>query len=297
MRLEDTMMTKHGVLAAARDFIYREARPLEQRLFATLFEGAQPEGTLDALRGYHNEDGGFGYGLEPDIRCPDSQPLDVEVALQTMDDAGWIDREMARGACDFLASVSDEAGGVPVVLPSIAGYPRAEHWGDGRFPPGVNPTAGIVGLLYKLGIEHPWRERAASFCWDALDTDLPTDAHTILEALTFLEHVPERDRAEHLIPRVAGRLAEAAMFNADPNAEGYGLTPLHFALSPTSRWRALFDDSAISGHLDRLQAGQTSDGGWTIVWQPPSQASTLEWRGRVTLDALRVLRAYGRLGS
>jgi hypothetical protein len=288
-------MSDQADLAAARDFIYREARPLEQRLFATLFEGATPHGVLEALRGYRNEDGGFAYGLEPDKRCPDSQPLDVEVALQTMDAAGQIDREMVRGTCDFLESVSDEAGGVPVVLPSIAGYPRAEHWGDGQFPPGLNPTAGIVGLLYKLGVDHPWRERATAFCWSALDAELPTDAHTMLEALTFLEHVPERDRAERLIPRVTDCLPEAAMFNADPNAEGYGLTPLHFAPSPASRWRALFDDSTISGHLDRLEAGQAPDGGWTVVWQPPSEASTLEWRGRVTLDALRVLSAYGRI--
>ncbi|MBV9280503.1 MAG: hypothetical protein JOZ41_10515, partial [Chloroflexi bacterium] len=155
-------MTNDQALAAGRDFIFREGRVLERRMFATLFEGARPEGVLDALRGYRNADGGFGHGLEPDKRCPDSQPLDVEVALQTMDAAGRVDGAMALGACDFLASLSGETGGVPVVLPSIAGYPRAEHWGDGRFPPGLNPTAGIAGLLYKLGVEHPWRERAAA---------------------------------------------------------------------------------------------------------------------------------------
>src|SRR5579884_29834 len=291
------MMTSSDTLAAGRDFIYREGRLLEQRLFATLFEGASPEGVLNALRGYRNVDGGFGHGLEPDKRCPDSQPLDVEVALQTMDAAGQADRDLAQGACDFLASLDHGAGGVPVVLPSIAGYPRAEHWGDGRFPVSLNPTAGMTGLLYKLDVEHPWRERAARFCWESLETGLPDDAHTLIEVFTFLEHVPDRERAEALIPRVAASLEGAAPFNADPNAEGYGLTPLHFAPAPSSRWRALFDDSAVFGHLDRHQAGQAPDGGWTVTWVPPSEASTLEWRGRVTLDALRVLRAYGGLGG
>jgi hypothetical protein len=285
----------NNTFAAGRDFIYREGRLLEQRLLATLFEGASPNGMLDALRGYRNDDGGFGHGLEPDVRCPDSQALDVEIALQTMDAAGQVDRAMALGACDFLASVSNDSGGVPIVLPSIAAYPHAEHWGDGRFPPGLNPTAGIAGLLYKLDIEHPWREGAADFCWAALDSSLPDDAHTLIEVFTFLEYAPDRDRAEALIPRVTAQLPTAALFNADPNAEGYGLTPLHFAPAPTSRWRALFDDATIAGHLDRLQTAQAPDGGWTIVWQPPSQASTLAWRGRVTLDALRVLHAYGRL--
>lgn len=289
------MTTSTNPLADGRDFIYREGRLLEQRLFATLFESAPADGVIDALRGYRNEDGGFGHGLEPDKRCPESQPLDVETALHVMDDAGSVDLEMASGVCSFLASLSGQSGGVPVVLPSIASYPRAEHWGDGDFPPGLNPTAGIVGLLSKFGVEHPWLERAASFCWDELARELPQDAHTLLEVLTFLEHVPDRQRADALIPAVAAQLPAASLFRADPNDESYGLTPLHFAPNPSSRWRPLFPDETIEAHLDRLLAERQADGGWTVVWQPPSEASTLEWRGRVTLDALRVLAAYGRI--
>jgi hypothetical protein len=100
---------------------------LEHRLYATLFEGAPASGVVEALRGYQNEDGGFGHGLEPDKRCPASQPLDVQVALETLVAAGTSDAAMLQRACDYLAAVGSD-GGVPCVLPSIADYPRADHW-------------------------------------------------------------------------------------------------------------------------------------------------------------------------
>jgi hypothetical protein len=279
---------------AGRDFIYRQGRLLDGRLFATLFEGASPQGVLDALRGYRNPDGGFGHGLEPDVRCPSSQPLDVEVALQTMDAVGAIDEEMVQAALDFLAGVSGPEGGVPIVLPSIAAYPHAEHWGDGVFPPGLNPTAGIAGLLFKFGIRHPWLDGAAAFCRQELERELPGDAHTLIEVLTFLEHTPDRDFAERLIPAVTAQLPHAALYLGNADDEGYGLTPLQFAPTPESRWRSLFTDDQIDAHLDRLQREQQPDGGWPVIWNPPSEASTLEWRGHLTLLALQTLKAYGR---
>ena len=84
----------------AADFLARQARLLEQRLYATLFEGAPAAGVVEALRGYQNDDGGFGHGLEPDKRCPASQPLDVQVALETLSAAGTSDAAMLSSAQD-----------------------------------------------------------------------------------------------------------------------------------------------------------------------------------------------------
>ena len=49
------------------------------------------------------------------------------------------------------------------------------------------------------------------------------------------------------------------------------------------------------GIWSRLERDQQTDGGWPVTWEPPSEASRLEWRGIVTLGALRTLTAYGRL--
>ncbi|HYK95791.1 MAG TPA: hypothetical protein VE011_08020 [Candidatus Dormibacteraeota bacterium] len=283
-----------AVFAAGREFILREARLLERRLFAAVFEGADPSGVVDAPRGYRNADGGFGHALEPDKRCPASLPLDVEVALEALVIAGTADLPMMTAACDWLASVADADGAVSLCFPVIEGYPRAEHMTDWTYAPALNPTAGIVGRLDRLGVSHRWIDRATGWCWSRLAGSFDEDAHAIGEVRIFLANVPDRERAATVAQSVPGWLASAQWFRADPADPGYGVTPLHLAPTPDSPWRALFDDATIDGHLDRLERDQQPDGGWAITWQPPSQASALEWRGIETLRALRVLRAYGR---
>jgi hypothetical protein len=146
-----------SAFARARDHIYRDGRLLERRLFAALFENGPADAVVDCLRGYQNEDGGFG------------QALDVTKRL--------------RGAEWFL-----------------------EDAGDRR----------------------------------------------------------------------------------------YGLRPLAFAPTPDSRWRTLFSDEEIEAHLRAVAADQEEDGGWPLRWEPPSDAARCEWRGFETLQAIRVLVAYGR---
>src|SRR5438309_11829070 len=72
-------------LSAAADFIWRNARLLERHVFTHLFLGGDKAPVLEALRPYQNSDGGFGNGLEPDIRGPVSQPVPVEIAFRTLD--------------------------------------------------------------------------------------------------------------------------------------------------------------------------------------------------------------------
>jgi hypothetical protein len=285
--------------AAGDRFLLNQARLLERRLFAACFLGQPPAGVVDALRGYQNDDGGFGQALEPDIRCPASLPIYVETAFQALAAAGTVDRDMVTRACDFLARVAEEAdtgSAVPPALPVIESFPRAEHWTEWAYEPGLNPTAGLVGLLYQLGVDHPWRSAAAAYCWQQLEASgVPADAHVLRDVLVFLEHVPDRHRADQHAAALASNLASIPLFHLDPDAPGYGLSPLDVAPQATSRWRALFTDAQIGAHLDRLQKDQQADGGWPITWEPPSQAAVAEWRGVVTLGALRTLTSYGRL--
>ena len=94
------------VFAAGDRFILSQGRLLERRLFATAFLGQSGAHVVDALRGYQNDDGGFGHGLEPDKRCPASLPIDVEIAFQALAAAGAADEAMITRACDFLAATA-----------------------------------------------------------------------------------------------------------------------------------------------------------------------------------------------
>jgi hypothetical protein len=187
-------------------------------------------------------------------------------------------------------------GAVSLAAPAIESWPRAAHLTDWTYVPGLNPTAGLAGLLYQLDFAHPWRDAATRYCWETLENNPPPeDAHALLEVFGFLAHVPDRARADKQLATLTERLLTAPMFHLDPDAEGYGLTPLHFAPTADSHWRPLFTDAQLDGHLDHLLRSQQADGGWPLSWEPPSVAAKLAWRGRVTVEALRTLDSYGRL--
>jgi hypothetical protein len=283
-------------LDAARDYLLREGRLLERRRFATEFEGAPPDGVVDALLGFRNPDGGFGHGLEPDKRTPHSQPLDVQFAYEALLASAASAPDVVRGAADFLATVATPDGMVSLVLPDADDFPHAPHVRAASFPPGMNPTASLAGLLHALGVAHEWRDRATRACLVELDRDgVPDEGHAIHAALVLLEHGVDRSTTRAWLPRVQKALGGATFFRRDADDTEYGVTPTELAPTPTSPWRALFDDATFDAHLDRLARDQQPDGGWPISWPAVSAATEAEYRGIRTLDALHVLKAYGRL--
>lgn len=287
-------MRHESTFAAGREFILGEGRVLERRLFATLFERAPADGVIAALNAYRNSDGGFGHGLEPDKLCPASLAIDVDLAFNVMDAAGCPDGALIEAACDFLSTIST-GGAVPAASAAIEGYPRARHWTDWAYVPGFVPTAGLAGLLHRFGIDHEWRRESTDWCWTALEAGLPDDAHALAGVLVFVENVDEAERATRIAERVPAHLDHVSYLRLDAQDPAYGLTPLHFAPDPASPWRKLFGDDMVEAHLDRLEADQQADGGWSLAWEPPSRAATLAYRGIETLRALRVLSAYGRI--
>jgi hypothetical protein len=282
-------------LERATDFIWRNARLLERTLFAHAFEGQPADTVTAAVLAYRNADGGFGHAMEPDVRAPDSMPLHCEIALRALRDAKIRDASIANNVCDFLGTIADRDGHVPIVTAKIRDYPRAAHWTD---PPAggdsPNPTASLVGLLTWQGVEHRWLSRATEWCWARLEKPIG-EAHEILNALTFLEHAPDRSRAEKLASKVAAQIDAANWYLKDPASSSYGVTPLQLCPRPDSIGSRAFTDDLIEAHLDGLAARQMDDGGWPITWTAPSPASEMEWRGRWTLEALLCQRAHHRL--
>ncbi len=286
-------MERSQRLQKAQDFIWCNARLIERYLFIFLFANGSGEPVLAALRAYQNEDGGLGNALEPDKRCPSSQPQDIEIALHILDAINAMYDPIVERACDYLLTITTPEGGVPYALPSVNAYPHAAWWTVEDNPPAsLNPTAAIAGLLLKHGIQHPWIATASQYCWREIAATDSTEFHTLMPAITFLEHALDRTRAEHELQRIASRLSQPGVIELDPNAEGYVQKPLEWAPTPQSFCRRLFDDETIEKHLTALASRQQDDGGWPISWDPISPAVKTEWRGRITIEILRTLDAY-----
>jgi hypothetical protein len=293
MREEETVS---DLLEAAAGFVWRTGRLIDRYRFAHLFQGGERGPVLAALAAYQNPDGGFGNALEPDLRGPGSQPEPVEVAFWVLDEIGAMDDPMVARACDWLATASTAEGGVPFVLPSALEYPRAPWWQTEPDPPaGLVPTAAIAGLLHKHRVDHPWLEGATAFTWRAVDAITETSPYEVRSVLPFLDHVPDRDRAEAAFRRIGGLTLEQGLVALDPAATGDVHTPLDFAPSPDTMARRLFTDEVIEAHLDHLLASQRDGGGWTVNFPAWTEAAGLEWRAWATVHNLGVLRAYRRL--
>jgi len=289
-------MTASPDLASATDFIWRTARLLDRRRFAYLFLDGERQAVVEALRPYQNADGGFGNGLEPDIRGPVSQPIPTWTALVILDEAAAFDDPMVPQVCDYLQSITTSEGGVPFALSSIRDYPRAPWWEtDDQPPAALNPSAAIAALLHKHHVEHPWLTTATDYCWRALDTLDTTSPYEMRAVAPFLDYAPDRQRAEQVFARVGPKILEQKLVALTPTAEGDAHSPLNFAPRPQSLARRLFSDEVIEAHLDALASAQQDDGGWLFNWSAWNPAAALEWRGVVTLEALVTLRAYGRL--
>ena len=280
---------------AADTFIAANARVIDRRRFQRLFGDDDAQPVRDAVAAYRNDDGGFGHALEPDCRAPGSQSLAVEMALRIMDEAGAWDEALVRGACDWLAAVAPAEGGVAFVHPTLAGWPHAPWWvpeaGD---PASVIATALIAGTLHAREVSHPWLGRATELVWARIDALAELGPYDMRAVFSFLQRVPDRDRAREVFGRVGPLILDRKLVTLDPETPGEVHFPLDFAPEPDSLARELFDEATIKANLDHLAQAQLEDGGWTFNWLAWSPAAERDWRGFLTVDALRVLRANGR---
>jgi hypothetical protein len=281
---------------AAAAFVAANARVLDRRRFQRLFEDGPAAPVRDAVAAYRNDDGGFGHALEPDCRAPGSQPAAVAMALRIMDETGAWDEDLVPGACDWLAAVAPAEGGAAFVEATLAGWAHAPWWvPEEGHPASLVATGMIAGTLHARGVSHPWLDGATEVMWNRIGKITEPGDYEMFGVLAFLQHVPDRDRAREVFGRVGPLILERNLVTLDPDAPGEVHGVLDFAPEPDSLARTLFDDATVQAHLDHLAQGQKEDGGWTFNWPAWSPAAELDWRGFLTVDALRVLRANGRL--
>jgi hypothetical protein len=244
------------------------------------------------VRAYRNVDGGFGHAVEPDMRAPGSQPVGVHTVLEILEEVGAHDDELVSGAADWLTTVTRADGGIPFCLPSALDYPRNPVWQPAD-ESSVIQTAANAAALHALGARHPWLDGADAFVYgwlDALDLATveadPGTGYAVRFAVIFLNAHPDAPQAEAALDELAPHIGRVVA--AEPGGDVQ--RPLDLAPFPSSRARRLFDQAEIDRDLAALADAQREDGGWMFGWDQWNPTATTEWRGVLTLTALRILR-------
>jgi hypothetical protein len=296
-------------LAAARAFIATHARLLDRRRFALLdgddADDSDGGAVLTALAAYRNPDGGYGSGLEPDLRSRESQPAAAGHAFESFAEVAPLTSPDAVGLCDWLGSITLADGGLPFVLP-ITSHAGVAPWfvAGEHTVASLQITAFVAASAHRVAAHdpavagHPWLERATAYCLDAIAAlDATPFAYTLAFSIRLLDVLHDRRRdAQPLMDALAARVPDDGRVPVAGGAEGETLRPLDIAPDPDLPSRRLLDPGAVTADLRRLADGQRDDGGWTVDYLPISPAGSLDWRGYATVKAIATLRRNDALG-
>ena len=152
----------------AREFVTIHARPLDLALYNYYFKNQPLTTFLDELHKFQNKDGGFAYGLEPDIRTPVSNNISTTFAFQYLSKVGASPKYCLDALDYFSQSYSEKYGKWLAVTPEVNDSPHAIWWqydeskqsDDSTWG---NPTVEILGYLrvLEVGLRGPGSELTA----------------------------------------------------------------------------------------------------------------------------------------
>ncbi|MFB9905542.1 hypothetical protein [Allokutzneria oryzae] len=285
-------------LAAATAFMAGHARVLDRRRFELLLGGGDPAAVLAALDAYRNPDGGYGWGLEPDLRSPESQPGAALHAFEALGDVAPVRAPQAVALCDWLASVSQPDGGLPFALPLTATAATAPWWQNAEPGSSLQITSVTAAEALRVAAHdpavaaHPWLDRAVRYCFDAIGRiDERPFAYILAFAIRFLDAVHERYPAEaaDLLSSLASYVPADGRVHVDGGTEHESLHPLDISPRSGLPSRSLFTPEVIAADRERLARLQQDDGGWVVDYAKISPAGVLDWRGFATVRAVEVL--------
>lgn len=296
----------------SRQFIYRNARPLDLARWQYHFENGSKEAVLNALSFYQNGDGGFGHGLEPDFLNPNSTPMATWTATEILSEIQLNDKNhpIVAGILHYLESGADfdtEHNQWMNTVPTNNDYPHAVWWeynGNSEFK--YNPTAALAGFILKFAessseiykkaceiaqqaIEWftgsiPFGEQHVTSCFVTLYNCLKETNIEITDMRLFEQKL--REQVKHNICREKEKWAVE-----------YTARPSDFKITRNS---IFYDDNAELAEFECsfIKGNQLPDGSFPITWQWYNDYKEFEvsancWKSQIIISNMLYLREYG----
>ncbi len=288
--------------------IRQYGRKLEKLRFENIFRNGFEEKLAEELVKYQNENCGFGNALEPDFRSPESSPLATSIALRYLKevDTSLESQNMIESAVRYLENSFDkERMGWLAVPKEVNDYPHAwwwhydeedemtiidKNWG--------NPSAEIIGYLYR------YRNYTKRLDIDRLidqaikhirEKEKFESENEIYCFIRLYEEVSRRDK-RRLEKHISRAIEQVVVYDEDKWTE-YVPKPLDFVDHPDKANFGISEDKIqrnLEFLIDQLEEEKVLRPNWdTSVYEGDFKQAIDEWKGILTLEALKVLDNYG----
>ncbi len=271
----------------ARNFIHAHGVMWERALWDYLFDDGPAERVHQCLACYKNSDGGWGHGLEHDIKYPLSNPLMLEFLLSVIRDTGIPPGTLLDNTPEWVDKVQNPDGslGNP---PGLLDYPRAKWWESGQKKPD-----SITGNLIKLNLCPPTvQERTRNWVLENLTLEKIRSNNWLFmayHAYDYFFNVVDFPQLEKYQEATLDNIFACALGHEEQGEMNKLFPFFQFAAGSESPVAREAPAGLVDRLLDHLGSSQREDGGWDdehglVYWQP--YFSTL---------ILSALKRYGRL--
>ena len=268
----------------ARHYVYRNGTLFERALFAWLFDGGSLERLHQIILCYKNPDGGFGHGLEHDLKAPHSNPLALEYLLGLMKHTAMPPGATLVGTANWLENQINADGSLrnPAEIRDFPLAPWWQEWG------GQTAPDAIVGNLIHFNCATPPLIEGAKR-WALANTSperiLANDwLFMAYHAFDFFFAVDDLPGLEQFRQATIDNIVACALAAPDNQVDSV----FTFAPAPGSLIADALPAGFIDRCLDRLESTQQDDGHWLDQHQLP------QWYPMTTINVLLALRRYRR---
>ena len=255
-----------------KEFIFKNGRLLERRLFSFFFENGNKDDVIKALLAYQNLDGGFGNGIEPDLLCPDSTAIGAQTAMYYLDLLEYVDSEITDQLFNWIIKEQNEEGYINHPPKNMYNYPFQEWW-DG---PDDQRIFALTGFLKKWGLKDAdFFKKVKSFY---SNSSLPEEFTFYVAPifLLYLKYLGENEEEKKMLQHIISLIPSILENNKE-----------HYPLFGRQWYHALdiVDKKVVENETDNFFNGLQDDGGLKIIYQ-----NLPHWRPIWTLDCLILLK-------
>ncbi|AMC93829.1 hypothetical protein AOC36_07475 [Erysipelothrix larvae] len=297
-----------------KDFVYRNARPLDIARWRYHFEYGALSHVLKGLSHYQNDDGGFGHALEPDSRNPNSTPIQTWLAAEILREINFDDgsHPIIQGILMYLDSGQDFDGYYWAnTVQTNNDYPHAVWWHNhhGSNNDTANPTAALVGFILKYANPHSSlyqkaKEIAIEVVQSLFQNNEETEMHVLLCYIRLYESLIE-SKTVGLVDMEAFKtiLLSSVQKSITHDTTQWGVAyitkPSQFIRCPHSIFYPQNKD-IIDFECKFILNTQQDDGSWNIPWQwdayPEQWAISKNWWAvNMCIENISLLRNFDKL--